>query len=80
VRLAQFAQGEALARTAGTGIDQSSPITDSTMGGTHSQCSSLLVRFSWLAPYSPSQSATVRMASDAISLAAEITGSDFGAH
>src|ERR1700722_17286708 len=61
--VAQFNQGETLANTSGTGVDQSSPNTDNTIGGTHSQCNSLLVGFAWLEPYSPSQSVTVRIGS-----------------
>src|ERR1700722_15575853 len=59
--VAQFNQGETLANTSGTGVDQSSPNTDNTIGGTHSQCNSLLVGFAWLEPSSPSQSVTVRI-------------------
>src|SRR5882757_5306739 len=59
--VAQFIQGDRSAKTSGTGSDHSSPNTDNTIGGTHNQCMSLLVGFAWLAPYSPSQSVTVRI-------------------
>src|SRR5580700_7820355 len=59
--VAQFSQGETSANTSGTGADHRIPNTDNTIGGTHSQCNSLLVGLVWLDPYSPSQSVTVRM-------------------
>ncbi len=45
----------------GTGSDHRSPNTVSTINGTQIQCNSSLVGFSWLAPYSPSHSLTVRI-------------------
>src|SRR5438270_13591594 len=61
--VAQFSQGETSAKTSGTGAHPRIPNTDNTIGGTHSQCNSLLVGLVWLDPYSPSQSVTLRMPS-----------------
>src|SRR5579863_522081 len=65
LRVAQLSQCDSAAKDAGTGSDHRSPMTASTIGGTHSQWNSLLVGCWWLAPYSLSQSARLRMAEDA---------------
>src|SRR5262249_21006689 len=64
-RVHRVSQGDRAENSGGTGADHSNPNTESTIGGTQIQCSSLLVGCWWLAPYSPSQSVTVRMSSDA---------------
>src|SRR5215831_15167939 len=63
--VAQLSHGDRAENSGGTGADHSNPNTESTIGGTQIQCNSLLVGCWWLAPYSPSQSVTVRMSSDA---------------
>ena len=56
-----MSQGDTEAKLAGTGALHMKPSTASTIGGTQIQCRSLLVGFWWLAPYSVSQSVTLRM-------------------
>src|SRR5579862_735428 len=63
--VAQLSHADACATGAGTGAAHNQPNTASTMDGTQIQCSSSLVGFWWLAPYSSSQSLTLRMRGDA---------------
>jgi hypothetical protein len=48
----QFSQGLRLRIEVGTGTDYSNPMSENIISGTHTQCTSLLVGFWWLAQYS----------------------------
>ena len=47
---------------AGTGTDHSNPMSENIISGTHTQCTSLLVGFWWLSPYSERSEASGAMA------------------